>query len=378
MTPKDQLIAESLLTRSIALMRFTATERGNVLRILRQMEEELVELLVYSGKPLTAITREDKARLLKQAQESIERLYGETSEVMAETMREVGRIEAAAIVASLDKAFQGMVAPNMPTEAKLKRMADNTLIEGAPSADWWKRQAGDTVFRFKAALQQGLAQGESNAQIIQRVRGTANGFTMVEGKRVYNYTGGFMDALRSPKGGIASLVQTSIMAAGGAARMDTYQANDDVIKGLKQLSTLDSHTSQTCLAYSGGHWKMDEARTPVAPTTLPFISPKGSASGCPRHFSCRSLITPETKTFRELGIDLPEFPGTTRSASGGPVAADMSFDAFIKRKGDAFADDLLGPGRAQLWRDKKITLTQLLDQNGRPLTLKELKRLYAR
>jgi hypothetical protein len=89
-------------------------------------------------------------------------------------------------------------------------------------------------------------------------------------------------------------------------------------------------------------------------------------------------MTPVTKTFKELGIDLPEFPGTTRSASGGPVAADMSFDSFIKRKGPAFADELLGPGRAQLWREKKITLSQLLDQLGRPLTLKELKRLYTR
>jgi hypothetical protein len=376
MTPKDQDIAEALLTRSIALMRFTATERANVLRILRTMEEELVELLVYSGKPITAIAREDKARLLRQAQETIERLYGETSSVMAETMREVGRIEAAAIVASLGKAFQGVVEPNMPTDAKLKRLVDNTLIDGASSADWWRRQAGDTVFRFKGALQQGLAQGETNAQIIQRMRGKASGFNMVDGKRVYNYTGGFMQATRA---NVAALVQTSVQTVANAARHDTFDANDDVIKGVRQLSTLDSHTTPVCVAYSGAEWKkVGDEYQPVAPNALPFISPKGAKTGTPRHWNCRSLMVPVTKTFKELGLDLPEFPSTTRSATGGPVAADMSFDAFIKRKGDAFADDLLGPGRAQLWRDKKITLTQLLDQNGRPLTLKELKRLYAR
>lgn len=375
MTPKDQQIAEALLSRSIALMRFTAGERANVLRILRTMEEELIELLVYSGKPLTAIGREDKARLLKQAQESIERLYGEASDRMATTLAEVGRIEAAAIVAGLEKAFQAMVEPSMPTEAKLKRLADNTLIDGAPSADWWKRQAGDTVFRFKGAVQQGLAQGETNAQIIQRVRGTASGLTMIDGKRVQNYTGGIMQATRA---NVAALVQTSVQTVANAARHDTFMANDDIIKGLRQLSTLDSHTTPICVAYSGAEWKMDEERTPVAPNKLPFISPKGAATGTPRHWNCRSLMVPVTRTFKELGIDLPEFPGTTRSASGGPVAADMTFDAFLKRKGDAYADDLLGPGRAQLWRDKKITLTQLLDQSGRPLTLKELKRRYDR
>jgi len=373
MTPKDQQLAEAMLTRSIALMRFTATERGNVLRLLRTMEEELTELLTFSGKPLTAIKREDKARLLRQAREIIDRMYGEVRDQVAGSLVDVGKIEAAAIVAGLSKAFQAMIEPNLPTDAYLKRIADNTLIDGAPSAEWWQRQAGDTLFRFKAAVQQGLAQGETNAEIIQRVRGTANGFTMVEGKRVYNYTGGFMQATRA---NVAALVQTSVQTVANAARMDTFEANDDVIKGLRQLSTLDSHTTPVCVAYSGAEWKMDEERTPVAPNKLPFISPKGAATGTPRHWNCRSLMVPVTKTFRELGIDLPEFPGTTRSATGGPVAADMTFDAFLKRKGDAFADDLLGPGRAQLWREKKITLTQLLDQNGRPLTLKELKRKY--
>ena len=37
------------------------------------------------------------------------------------------------------------------------------------------------------------------------------------------------------------------------------------------------------------------------------------------------------------------------------------------------ADSLLGKGRAAMWRDGRLTLAQLLDFNGHPLTLAELK-----
>lgn len=135
------------------------------------------------------------------------------------------------------------------------------------------------------------------------------------------------------------------------------------------------HNSTICVSYSGAEW--DKKKNPINGNKLAFVNPGGSANGVPRHWNCRSVMLPITKTFRELGLDADEFPTSSRSATGGPVAADMTFDAFLKRKGDQFADELLGPGRAQLWRDKKITLQQLLDQSGRPLTLKQLRRLYA-
>jgi hypothetical protein len=37
---------------------------------------------------------------------------------------------------------------------------------------------------------------------------------------------------------------------------------------------------------------------------------------------------------------------------------------------------MLGKGRAQLWRDGKITLQDLLNAQGVPLTLRELREKY--
>jgi hypothetical protein len=368
MSEKDDILADGIITRQIQLLRFTANTRGQVLEILRRMEEELTEKLFYSGRKLTDIGRDDLARLLRQTTDLIEQYYSEAAGYMGNELTALGRVEAVAVAASLDGAFRGAVTPSLPTEAYFRRLAGNTLIQGAPSAAWWKQQSQATSFRFANEVRQGLAQAETNAQIVQRIMGRATGYSMIEGKRVYRYAGGAMDVERR---NAAALVQTSVQAVANTARRDTFLANDDIIKGVRHVSTLDSHTSHVCVGYSQAAWSIPGYK-PLAPNTKLYNG------GTPRHWNCRSVEIPITKTFRELGLDLPEFnsANTTRSANGGPVAADLSFGAYLKRKPDSFVDDLLGPGRAQLWRDGKMTLPQLLDQSGRPLTLKELRKKY--
>jgi hypothetical protein len=56
----------------------------------------------------------------------------------------------------------------------------------------------------------------------------------------------------------------------------------------------------------------------------------------------------------------------------GQVPEDITFKDFLEKKSKAFQDEVLGKGKAQLWREGKITLQQLLDQSGNPIPLKEL------
>ena len=132
---------------------------------------------------------------------------------------------------------------------------------------------------------------------------------------------------------------------------------------------MDSRTSAVCVAYSGAEWDLDG--NPINGTTLPF---KG---GPPRHWGCRSVLTSITKTFKELGIKgLPELPDTGERASDlGPIDRKTTMDQFLKMHDKEWQDKMLGKGKAQLWRDGKITLSQLVSGSGRELTLEELKAL---
>ena len=86
-------------------------------------------------------------------------------------------------------------------------------------------------------------------------------------------------------------------------------------------------------------------------------------------------MVPITKSFRELGIDIDEPAPSTRASDEGPISANITFDDFLKRKTVDEQDEMLGKGRAELFRAGKITLRDLLDQSGNPLTLKQLKAL---
>ena len=237
---------------------------------------------------------------------------------------------------------------SLPSEATLKALVNGSLIEGAPSAKWWAKQSDDLAFKFSNQVRQGVAQNETVQQIVRRVAGS---------KRLG--IPGIMDVSRR---NASALVHTSIQQVAADAKLATFKANADVVKGTRFLATFDSHTSAQCIAHSGAEWDLEGNAIKGG---FPFEPP-------PLHFNCRSTLVPITLTFKELGIDVPEVKGT-RASDLGQVKSDLSFDGFLKRHSTEYQDDLLGPGKAALWREKKITLTDLMGQSGRPLSLDALK-----
>ena len=348
----DQAIIDALLAQQIFLLRFAAGEREAVLAILEKMEVELLAKLQRKGRELSEITRADINALLAECQAVIGEYYAHVRTSSLEGLAGLGKVEADATVGAISTAFAAQIKPALPTEGFFRTLVKNTLIEGAPSADWWRGQDQAVQTKFANAVRQGLAASETNAKIIQRIR---------------------RDVMPVAQRHAAALVQTSVATVASAARQETYDRNSDLFTGYRQVSTLDSHTSHACVAYSGKTW--DNDREPIG-HKLPFVSPQGAATGTPRHFNCRSLMVPTTKTYKELGLDVPEFRASTKAATGGPVSSALTFDDFLKRKGDKFTDELLGRGRADLWRAGTITLGQLLDQSGRPLTLAQLRAKY--
>lgn len=79
------------------------------------------------------------------------------------------------------------------------------------------------------------------------------------------------------------------------------------------------------------------------------------------------------KSWRELGFDRDELPAATRASMDGQVPQDTSFEAWLSRQSQERQDAVLGPGRAQLWRDGGLTFRDLIDGNGRELTVEELR-----
>lgn len=350
MTPDQQLFDE-LLSNSLDILRLSAGERNDVLYMIAKLEEDLIAEL--NRTDLSKAKRRDINKVIANANAIIGQYYGDIAVSI-----DIGAIalHSAEATASAFEIALGIEVLKLPSQSYFKSLAKDLLIKGSPQADWWRGQSADTAFKFAAELRQGLTAGETNQQLIARIVGKSG-------------QPGIMD---TAKRNAASLVQTAVQSVANDARRETFKSNDDIVKGIQQVSTLDSHTSVTCVAYSGCQWDLDYK--PIGPKNkqLPFNG------GCPRHFNCRSTEIPITKTFKELGINIPEPKGTTRASDEGQISVDTTFEGFLRRKTKTYQNEMLGEGRADLWRASKITLRDLVNGNGRPVSLKQLKELVSK
>ena len=290
------------------------------------------------------------------------RIYGEIDGFVAknqmygtQTVDLLGLAKAEAAATQTAIASIGLEA-SLPSAAVLKAMVSDTLLQGAPLSAWWAKQAEDTAFKFSAQVRQGVAQGETLQQVITRIVGSKKK--------------GIVGIMEISHRHASTLVHDSIMQIANDARMATYKANADIMKGFEWLATLDGNTCVQCMAYSGAQWDMEGK--PIK-GDLPLKNP-------PLHPNCRCVLTSITKTFKELGIKgLPELPDTGERASDlGPIDRKTTMDQFLKMHDTEWQDEMLGKGKAKLWRDGKITLQQLVSGEGRELSLAQLKALAAK
>lgn len=125
------------------------------------------------------------------------------------------------------------------------------------------------------------------------------------------------------------------------------------------------HNCKRCAALDGQAWNLDGEKLPG--TKVEFIAP-------PIHFGDRCVLSPIAKTFRDIGLDIPEpKQGGQRASSLGPVHGKTTFDDFLARQSPEFVQRVLGKKRADMWKAGKITVRDLVSGVGRELTIDELR-----
>ncbi|MCF5708969.1 phage head morphogenesis protein [Pseudomonas syringae] len=151
----------------------------------------------------------------------------------------------------------------------------------------------------------------------------------------------------------ASLVRTVTNHVASTARMETLKANDDILKGWRWISTLDSRTSHMCQARDQQLYGWGDPRPPG-------------------HWNCRSSALPVLKDEYAR-----EIPGSTRPSKGAdgtqPVSSKTTYQSWLERQPAAFQKDVLGPSRYALFSKGELTLDRFVDDNGRTLNLEQLK-----
>ncbi|NNI58317.1 phage head morphogenesis protein, partial [Pasteurella multocida] len=234
---------------------------------------------------------------------------------------------------------------NKVPDYKLKANKTAQIVAGSPLSDWFDKQGGDLSFKFSGLIRQGILDGKATSRIITEVNEL-----MVHSRR-----------------SAETLVRTAVMKVNDEAHKLLRDENMDIIKGEQHISTLDTRTSEVCRARDGLVWDLNQK--PIGDHKVPYQRP-------PLHPNCRSTLRLIMKSWRELGFDVDEIPESTRASMDGQVKANITYEDWLKNKTKAQQDEILGKGKADLWRNGVITFRDMLDQSGRPLTLKELREQF--
>jgi hypothetical protein len=340
----SDLFASLFVEHGINLIRTSAGIDAAAAEKLQSLIDDLV--LMLNAVDVPNAKKSIINSLIREAYDTIDEHYMTLGTQVIDHLTQIAEIEGKFIEKTMNN---GIGAKLIEAPANLADNARKTLVQGAITSDWIKRQSADTQFKFRTAISTGYQNGETNQQIVAKVAGSD----------------GFMQIARN---NVSALVQTAVQEVAGDARLAMYKANSDVIKGVSWLSTLDSHVCIPCSVRDGMSWDLDGK--PMDGTDLPF------GSGTPLHWNCRCVLIPRTRSWKDLGIDAEEIPASTRASMDGQVSANLRMEDWLAGKSQAFQDKVLGPGRAALFRSGKITLRDLLNQSGRPLSLDELRAKY--
>lgn len=239
---------------------------------------------------------------------------------------------------------------------QVKAIVDTNPMEGAVMGEWFERQGERTAFQVRRQIQLGMTRGETIDDMVRRVRGTATGAPIRERGRIvgYNFSGGVFETTTREA---EAIVRTAVNEVSNVAAFETYRANADITTTYEYTATLDSRTTLICASLDG--------------QTFGYDDPAGKRP--PQHWNCRSIIVPNVD-WRSLGMEPP--PEGTRASAGGQVAADTKYTEWLKAN-PGVAREVLGPTRAELFLDGRVSLRDMVRSDGRRVPLEDLQRRAA-
>jgi SPP1 gp7 family putative phage head morphogenesis protein len=350
-------IADLFTDHALDLQRLAAGEARTVARFLRDLEADLVAQLARidpTGAARASTRARRLAALLDQVRETIRQAYRQIGTTVRAELAELADIESGFVVRAINQGVGVAIATNSLTRNLAASLVQDLLVQGAPVSDWWSRQAGDTLAKFSDQMRLGIAEGETNAQLIRRVRGGMQNGAPVQG------------VMEISRRNAESLVRSATQAVAGRARQATFEQNADIMSAVQWRATLDTRTTLACASRDGLRYTVID-HEPIG-HSLPWGGGPGNL-----HWGCRSTSAPVTKSWQELGFNVADLPAGTRASMDGQVAADTTFEGWLDRQSKTRQDTVLGAGRAELYRSGKISFRDLVDGNGRELSLEELR-----
>jgi hypothetical protein len=189
-------------------------------------------------------------------------------------------------------------------------------------AQWFERLRASDIARIMSTTRFGVTQGLTDTQIVRSVIGT----------KAQDFINGVLNTTRN---GVKRLARTITTGVSSDARSSVYHVNP-AVKVERYTAILDNRTSIICINLDG------------------TLVPIGHGPRPPQHPNCRSFMVPILPGEEDNLITYPE---------------------WLRKQSVKFQNEVLGPGRAKLWREGKVSAGDFVDRSGKVLTIERLRKL---
>lgn len=246
MTTVPDKIRSNIISHTVDVHRYEAGLRRKITAMIDRLGQDLVSQLTSAGldTPRTAWQRARLSALLDEAGKTIGKSYEGVASEVSDEMKGLVQITGQGVVTACNDAFgAALMVPPKWTPELLAKLADETLIQGAPSAEWWARQGDGMAQAFSDQMRQGMLRGETVPQLRDRIMGqnipSVDAVGKVDLRTIAKADRGiYYTARRNAE----ALVRTSVMTVATEAHMEAFRANADIMDGITWCATLDLRT----------------------------------------------------------------------------------------------------------------------------------------
>ena len=333
----NEILVDKAIRHATLISRFETTI---VKQIVGKLNREIIPDLLQKIKK-SNVTPKSKKRLqnlLVSLRATALRGSKTLEKDLKKILQDFSVFEADWQVRTLDSSMPFDFSFNSPSVETLRSSVINEPIQGRTLKKWFDKQARATIKTINTNIRIGLAEGETLNQIVKRFTGK-NSVLNLNRKQT------------------EAIVRTSLNHVGSQAREAVFKENTDVIKGVQWVSVLDSRTTDICAGLDGREFKVGKGIRP------------------PAHFQCRSITVPVVKSFEELGLTgLKKLPPAQRASLNGLVPARQTFPQWLRKQDVPTQNEVLGVGRAKLFRGNRVTIDKFTTNQQRSLSLKEVRK----
>lgn len=301
--------------------------RRDFLPVLRRMEAETVARLEQvKADKLSDFTRAQVEATLADIRAIIANAGEDLVDAGRDAAKDVASREARMQHATYTRALPSAVELGTVGVEQLAAIVHSTTNDlFKPYSRTWGARALD---KAKTAIGDSVLLGEDMAQAGRRLR----------------------DAIGGSRHEALMMARTGIQSAAAQVTRAYHDENQDVMKGVQWVATLDTRTCPICGALDGEVWTYGapgpDDKGPIS--ELPTI---------PLHPGCRCSTVAVVKSWRELGLNIDDVdvPGG-RASMNGEVPDSLSYEDWLRDQPEKVQRSVLGPARFDLFRRGELDL----------------------